>query len=1303
MTSTCDPSSVGTEWKRWLRSFQLYADGKGLIIVPDKDDNKVQRRALLLHCAGSDVQDIFDVLPNTGNAKEYQKAEDALTAHFVTQINIPYERHLFREMVQEENETVDQYAVRLRRKAQQCDYGDQMEAQIRDQIVSKCRSNELRRKLLEKGQALTLQNLQEIARNYEAVRRQTQSMNFSTEPVNRARESLPGRSNKKFNTLSGSECYRCGRRGHFARDFQCPARGKTCTKCSQVGHFANVCKTKFLATPGKSDVRYMQEDACGDDDEYVFAVVGGDSGGKVVVNIGGIPVEMIIDSGASANVISQASWEQLKKCHIKCVSKQNMKKLYAYGAVSPLEVVGTFTADVTMGKKCVSAEVTVVKGHGESLLGRETATELGVLKLQVPVNNVVDYSELMIRYKDVFTGIGKLKDFQLNLHIDQQVQPVAQPLRRPAFSLREKIEKKLDELLQEDIIEKVEGPTPWVNPVVVVPKPNGDVRLCVDMRCANQAIIRERHPIPTIDEVLEDMQEGSVFSKLDLKWGYHQIELNEESRGITTFVTHKGLFRYKRLMFGITSAPEKYQQVIQQVLQDCSGTANISDDIIIYGPNTAEHDKRLEKVLTRLKDRGLTLNKEKCVFHMPKLTFMGLVLSRQGIGPTEEKVKAVNEACEPQSVSEVKSFLGLVNFNARFIPDLATVAEPLRRLTKKGEPFVFGPEQQAAFTELKRRLTQAETLGYFDRNAKTKIIADASPVGLGAVLVQEHNGENRVICYASRGLSEVERRYSQTEREALGLVWACEKFHVYLYGIEFELWTDHKPLEFIYSTRSRPSARIERWVLRLQPYLFSVKYLPGQLNIADALSRLTKIKEAESRSVAEEYIRFVANTAVPQAMTAEEIERESAVDDELGTLRECIKTGNWENYNCPGYKPIRDELCLFGNIVLRGTRIVVPKKLRGRVIELGHEGHQGLVKMKQRLRTKVWWPGMDKDAETFCKTCHGCQVAGGLCHPEPLHMTELPQGPWQDIAVDFMGPLPSGDYVFAVTDYYSRYVEISISKRNTAEVAINSLKKMFATHGLPYTVTSDNGPHFVAEAFETFLKDNGIKHRKITPLWPQANGEIERQNRSLLKRMQIAQVEGKDWKEAVQTYLVAYRNTPHPSTGVCPSELLFGRTLRTKLPGLREAARLDEEVRDRDQEKKIKMKEYSDRTRKAEESNLMAGDKVLLKQPRANKWTTRFESQPYELIDKCGNSVVIKSPEGAQYKRNSTHVKLYHEREKPEGPEKSAPHEVDVGDVASDLGEMQQSQKERDTTPVKSPRPVRTRQAPKRFEDFVLE
>ena len=212
------------------------------------------------------------------------------------------------------------------------------------------------------------------------------------------------------------------------------------------------------------------------------------------------------------------------------------------------------------------------------------------------------------------------------------------------------------------------------------------------MRRANEAIIRERYPIPTVDEVLQCLNQSTVFSKLDLKWGYHQLELHPDSRSITTFTTHCGLYQYKRLMFEKTSAPEVYQHVIQQSLQGCEGVANISDDIIIHGKNTEEHDRRLQRVLERLKEKNLTLNAEKCKFHMTQMVFMGLVSSDNGIGPAEDKVKAIVDAREPQSASEVRSFLGLANYNARFIPDFATVAEPLRRLTKKGVHFEFGEE-----------------------------------------------------------------------------------------------------------------------------------------------------------------------------------------------------------------------------------------------------------------------------------------------------------------------------------------------------------------------------------------------------------------------------------------------------------------------------------------------------------------------------------------------------------------------------------------------------------------------------------
>ena len=199
--------------------------------------------------------------------------------------------------------------------------------------------------------------------------------------------------------------------------------------------------------------------------------------------------------------------------------------------------------------------------------------------------------DIFDKYKSCFEGLGKLKDFQLDIPIDQNVRPVAQPMRRVPFSMRDKLEQKLNELVDLDVIERAEGPTPWISPVVVVPKPNGDIRLCVDMRQANGAIVRERHPIPTVGEILHDLNGSTVFSKLDIKWAFHQVELSEASRPITTFATHKGLFRYKRLMFGVSCAPEMYQRVIQQVLEGCDGVRNIHDDIIVHGQTTEEHDK----------------------------------------------------------------------------------------------------------------------------------------------------------------------------------------------------------------------------------------------------------------------------------------------------------------------------------------------------------------------------------------------------------------------------------------------------------------------------------------------------------------------------------------------------------------------------------------------------------------------------------------------------------------------------------------------------------------------------------------
>ena len=335
-------------------------------------------------------------------------------------------------------------------------------------------------------------------------------------------------------------------------------------------------------------------------------------------------------------------------------------------------------------------------------------------------------------------------------------------------------------------------------------------------------------------------------------------------------------------------------------------------------------------------------------------------------------------------------------------------------------------------------------LAYFDRDAHTRVIADASPVGLGAVLVQEVKGQSGAVCYAGRSLSATERRYSQTEKEALALVWACERFNLYLCGLpEFDLVTDHQVLKTIYGPRSKPSARIERWVLRLQPFSYKVIYVPFRENIADSLSRLIKVPATCGYVHDEEYVRAITLQAVRAALRIEEIKTISFQDEELEVVRECLQSGDWKKAP-KAFVMVRNELTNVGQIVLRGTRIVVPRELQKRVLVLAHEGHQGIVKTKERLTSKVWWPGMDKQAEKKCRECFGCQRVTKHVLPPPIKPTRLPDGAWQEVALNLFGPLPGGEYLLVTVDYFSRWMEVDVICSTTSATIIKCLDSHFA-------------------------------------------------------------------------------------------------------------------------------------------------------------------------------------------------------------------------------------------------------------------
>jgi len=335
------------------------------------------------------------------------------------------------------------------------------------------------------------------------------------------------------------------------------------------------------------------------------------------------------------------------------------------------------------------------------------------------------------------------------LYIDPECEPVAQPVRRLPFSYCSQVEKVLNQLVEEDIIEPVQGgASTWVSPLVVVPKEGDEVRLCVDTRRANTAIIRERYPAPNIQEMLVELNCAQVFSKLDLRQGFFQRELEPSSRDITTFVSHVGLFRMKRLIMGVSAAPEVFQYTIQKILNGLSGVLNMADGIVVFGKNSEEHRDRLMQVMARLSECHLTLNPVKCCFGLSSIKFLGHILSKDLV-----KVESILGARQPETVSELKGFLGLVQFVGRYVKGLATVAAPLWDLIKHKATFEQTDMHQKSFEQVKSLIGSTQTLAYYDKDSPTTVIADASPVGLGCVLYQIQEGVPRVVAYGHRRLA----------------------------------------------------------------------------------------------------------------------------------------------------------------------------------------------------------------------------------------------------------------------------------------------------------------------------------------------------------------------------------------------------------------------------------------------------------------------------------------------------------------------------------------------------------------------
>ena len=627
--------------------------------------------------------------------------------------------------------------------------------------------------------------------------------------------------------------------------------------------------------------------------------------------------------------------------------------------------------------------------------------------------------------------------------------------------------------------------------MVTVVKPNGQLRICIDPKDLNKVIEREHYPMKTLEEVVGQMAGAKVFSVLDAKSGFWQIRLDEASSKLCTFNTPFGRYRFTRLPFGIKSAPEVFQRAIAQMRETLSGVDSIMDDIIVWGNNVEQHDERLREVLERAKSHQLRLSLKKCKIRQSEVSYVGHLLTADGVRADPEKVRAVIEMEQPKDISEVRRFLGFIQYLSKFLPSLSDESAPLRKLVEKDTAWHWGKSQEDSFHKLKQLASSTPVLRYYDVRNPVTLSVDASSKGLGAVLLQE----GKPVAYASRALTSVQQQYAQIEKELLAIVYGCKKFHQYVYGREVEVETDHKPLQSIFKKplHQAPS-RLQKMLLQLQSYDLTVTYKSGkEMYLADTLSR-SNLNESRETLVADLDVNMVNVAMSPEK--CKEFQDATSRDPVLNCLKRHVLEG-WpdDQIDCPleirSYWTFKEDISYQDGLLFKSDKVIVPKVLRSEMLSRIHESHLGINKCKQRARELLFWPGMSTQIEELVARCEMCATHRPINSCEPMIVSESPSRPWEMVGCDLFEF--RGTYYLVCVDYYSKWPEIARLDDLSSKTTVTHLKSMFARYGIPDVVRSDNGPQFASQVFEDFQKSYGFKHLTSSPRFPQSNGEAERE------------------------------------------------------------------------------------------------------------------------------------------------------------------------------------------------------------------
>ena len=1156
------PFEKNSDLISYLERFEFFIEANGI----DADKKKSVFLSVVGESTFSIIKDL--VQPAKISDKKFDEIVDLLKAHLIPQGSIIVHRYKFDKTVRGSQEPIGIYINKLRHLSEQCKFGTNLDERLRDKLVSSLNDDKIVGRLLSEGDGLTFQRACEISLHLEQNKKDTENL-LSGKEVYKIMER-----NKKQKPFVGYQstyiCYRCNGRNHKSEN--CFFKEKICNACHKKGHRESACRlktknnerktVKFNKNFQQQAVKQVSDINISSDDEYhIMTIESNRSTSKPIivdVTLNGVLTHMEVDTGAAVSVITKETWKNIKTDGDTCRTKHTSDvKLTDYSG-NKISTLGRVDVQVQYKSQNHTLPVTVVKDGTCNLIGRDW---LRVLRLDwqeiFSVNVTNDDNSVMIdwckKFPEVFNeSLGKYVGSKVHINQLPDCRPVFMRERNLPIAIKDKVRETLDKMVEEDILTPVRS-SEWATPIVPVVKKDQTIRICGDYRnTVNKCTSCDVYALPTLEGMLQQLMPAKLFSKLDLSQAYLQLVLDEESSKMCTLNTPFGLYRMNRLAYGISSSPAIFQRTVESLLKDIPRAVVYIDDILMSGRDSKELNETTEAVLRRLSEVGLVVKKEKCAWNQSSITFLGHTISEKGVSPVPAKLDAIIKMKQPTNPSELKTFLGIVNYYRKFLRDPATVLDPLHQLLKKEVPWQWNNEHETAFKDVKTMLSSWKVLTPFDPQKPLVLTADASPVGIGAVLSHQTDDGEKPIGFVSRALNSAERNYSQTEREALAIIFGVLRFQNYLYGHKFTIETDHRPLLGLfgkgYATSKIAAGRISRWCVFLNQFEYTMIYKEGtKILHADTLSRFPVSPPPSQSPLPSETINLI-NTFGCSPVTFKDIAEETKKDKLLMEIMHYIRT-SWPNEHSLELKPFFNrklELSIQQGCIMWGQRVVIPKSLRRQIIDIIHEGHVGISKMKALSRSFVYWPKIDSDIEEEGRKCVQCQLHGNRPKSEQDHSWMPSSKAWERLHADFAENFLGTNFLIIV-DAYSKWMEIYPQATLTSEATVRNLQRCFASYGVPKKFHTDNGGAFTSVYFNNFMKSNGVKHTTSAAYSPKTNGLAERCVQIFKNKMHK---NTGNIHERLMQFLLRYRTTVQETTKKTPALLMFGRELRTKIDAI---------------------------------------------------------------------------------------------------------------------------------------------------------